>query len=94
MVKMETRTFRIDGDTVSVAFRFDESWKVWLGDYPYFDEEARHTPSGRPWRNVIHEGCPHASIHGETCGACCYLKRQSPGDLIGVCFHDALRQSL
>lgn len=91
MKKKEKRTFHIDGDILEVEFRYDKDWKVWLGDFPYFAEEPRHTPSGRPWRNVIHEGCPHASITGEACGACSYLKRQSPGDMIGVCYHESMR---
>lgn len=84
MVKKETRTFLIDGDALEVEFRYDEEWHVWLGNYPYFDAEPRYTPSGRPWRNVIHEGCPYAS----ECGVCTHLQRQSPSDMIGVCFHE------
>lgn len=91
MVQKETRTFHIDGDTLEIEFRYDKDWQVWLGDYPYFKEDPRYTPSGRPWRNVIHEGCPYASIVGEICGACSHLMRQSSGDLIGVCFHEDLR---
>lgn len=88
MVRKETRTFLIDGDALKVEFRYDEEWKVWLGNYPYFEDEPRYTPSGRPWRNVIHEGCPYASATGESCSVCVYLQRQSPGDMIGVCFHE------
>lgn len=91
MEKKEKRTFRIDGDTLEVEFQYDADWKVWLGDFPYFAEEPRYTPSGRPWRNAIHEGCQHASAPGETCGVCSHLKRQSPGDMIGVCFHEGVR---
>lgn len=92
MVNRETRTFHIDGDSLSIVFRYDELWHVWLGDYPYFENEPRRTPSGRPWKNAIHEGCPHNSAPGENCGACIYLKRESPGDMIGVCFHDAMKE--
>lgn len=91
MKKKELRTFHIDGDILEIEFRYDSEWKVWLGNYPYFKDEPRFTPFGRPWRNVIHEGCPHASISGETCGSCSYLRRQSPGDMIGVCFHDGMQ---
>ena len=91
MKKKELRTFHIDGDILEVEFRFDADWKVWLGDFPYFTEEPRYTPSGRPWRNVIHEGCPHASLLGEACGACSHLRRQAPGDMIGVCYHESMR---
>ncbi len=92
MSKRELRTFRVDGDTLEIEFRYDEDWSVWLGEYPYFKEDPRFTPSGRPWRNVIHEGCPHAPNRGDTCGECSYLRRQSPGDMIGVCFHEAIRR--
>ena len=91
MTNKEKRTFQIDGDRIEVEFRYDAEWKVWLGDFPYFTDEPRHTPSGRPWRNVIHEGCPHASTPGEPCGACSHLRRQNPGDMIGVCFHEGMR---
>lgn len=92
MKKKELRTFHIDGDSLEIVFRYDEDWKVWLGEYPYFKEEPRFTPSGRPWRNAIHEGCPFVTGAGGVCGCCEHLKRQSPGDLIGVCFHHELQQ--
>lgn len=89
---MEKRNFCVDGDTIEVEFRYDAQWKVWLGEYPFFDEEPRYTPSGRPWKNVMHTGCPHAAGNYDDCGTCPHLKKQGANDLVGVCFHDALRQ--
>lgn len=92
MKKTEQRTYCIDGDTMCITFTYDEACGVWLGDYPYFEEEPRLTPSGRQWKNVMHDSCPHAEgTHGD-CGTCPHLVRQDPGDLIGVCFHEALKQ--
>ncbi len=90
-LQTELRTFHIDGDTLEIEFRYDKKWEVWLGDYPYFKDEPRFTPSGRPWKNVIHEECPHAAIRGEACGSCIHLRRQPLNDLIGVCFYEGLR---
>jgi len=82
----------IDNDTVEIEFRFDELWNVWLGDWPFFAEEPRYTPNGRPWHNVTHEGCPYASCsQSGDCSGCPHFKRQNPKDMIGVCFNDALK---
>ncbi len=88
---MEYRTFCIDGDTLVIPFRYDPIWQMWLGDYPYFEEEPRCTPSGRPWRNVTSTHCPHAAGDEDDCGACPYLVKQADADLIGVCFHEGVR---
>ena len=94
MKKRKTRTYCIDGDSLDVSFAFHEQSGAWIGDYPYFEEEPRITPSGRRWRNVTFDDCPHAEgSHGD-CGTCIHLKKQSPNDLVGVCFHEALRQVL
>lgn len=88
------KTFMIDGDALEITYTYDEQCRVWIGDYPYFEEEIRITPGGRRWRNVAHDNCPYADgSHGD-CGTCPHLRRQSRSDLIGVCFHDALRASL
>lgn len=93
MKKTKMQTYHIDGDTLDVLFEFHEQYGVWIGDYPYFEEEPRLTASGRRWRNVTHDSCPHAEgTHGD-CGTCPHLVRQDPGDLIGVCFHEALKQA-
>ncbi len=89
---MEYRTFCIDGDTLRILFRYDEGWQVWLGEYPYFEEEPRYTPTGRPWKNVTNTRCPYAAGVYDDCGTCPNLTKQSPSDLIGVCFNDQLKQ--
>ena len=90
MTKTKLRTYRIDGDTIEVSFTFHEQCGRWIGDYPFFEEEPRYTPSGRPWTNVTN-GCPHAAgTHGD-CGTCPHLKREQDNDLIVVCFHEEMR---
>lgn len=90
--KTEIRTICMDGDSIDVTFRYDEQWEVWIGEHPFFKEEPRYTPSGRPWRNAVYNECPH---HGgekyNDCGTCPHFKKQNTKDLIGVCFNDALR---
>ncbi len=87
------RSIRVDDDSIAVPFTFDEQCGVWLGEYPFFKEEPRYTPSGRPWRNVSFTGCPH---HGRSeyndCGTCHHLKKAEATDLVGVCFHEELRR--
>jgi len=91
--KTEIRTICMDGDCIDVTFRYDEQWKVWIGEHPFFKEEPRYTPAGRPWTNAVYNECPH---HGgekfNDCGTCPHFKKQNPKDLIGVCFHEALRR--
>lgn len=90
--KTTVRTICVDGDSIQVAFRFDEQFGVWLGEYPFFKEEPRYTPSGKPWRNVAFTECPH---HGNPdyndCGSCEHFKKADPGDMIGVCFNEKVR---
>ena len=91
--KTKIRTICIDGDCIPVTFHFDEQWQVWIGEYPFFKEEPRYTPSGRPWRNVTFAECPyHGNPQYNDCGSCPMLKKQSHRDLIGVCYREELRQ--
>lgn len=92
MEKREIRTICVDGDAIHIPFRYDEEWKLWLGEYPYFEEEPRMTPSGRLWKNAGHSECPYADPVSGDCGGCPLFKKEKPKDLIGVCFHEALRQ--
>ena len=92
MSQIMVQTYHIDGDTLQVSFELDEPSGAWIGDYPFFEEEPRITPAGRPWCNVTHDSCPYAAgTHGD-CGTCPHLVKQSENDLVGVCFHEALRQ--
>lgn len=92
MEKCEIRMICVDNDAIRVKFRYDKDWKIWLGDYPYFEEEPRRTPSGRLWKNAGYIECPHADPVSKDCGSCPHFKRENPMDLIGVCFHEALRK--
>lgn len=92
MSATKIETYRIDGDQIDVIFTLDTFSGAWIGDYPFFEEEPRITPSGRPWRNVTHDNCPFAAGAYSDCGTCPYLIKQASGDLVGVCFHEALRK--
>ncbi len=85
----QMRVFRIDGDELAVRFRLHEKTGHYLGTYPDFLTEPRHTPAGRPWVNVTIDSCPYAPQPDGDCGGCMHLKKEDPGDLIGVCFHEA-----
>lgn len=89
---MKVRNIHVDGDSIAVSFTYDEQFGVWLGEYPFFKEEPRYTPAGRPWRNVSFSECPyHGSSEYNDCGTCHHLKKAESTDLIGVCFHEKLR---
>ena len=91
MEQTRIRIYHIDGDTLEVLFEFQEPCGAWIGDYPYFEDEPRHTPAGRPWKNVTHDGCLHAQHRMRDCGTCPHLKREQQTDLIGVCYHEKMR---
>lgn len=91
--KSKVRTITVDGDSIAVRFQFDEQFGIWLGEYPFFKEEPRYTPSGRPWRNAVYTECPHhANPEYRDCGTCKYFKKADPEDRIGVCFNETVRQ--
>lgn len=91
--KTKVRNICVDDDSVAVAFRFDEQFGVWLGEYPFFKEEPRYTPSGRPWRNVAFTDCPHhPNPEYNDCGTCEHFRKADSKDMIGVCFHEANRR--
>lgn len=92
MKETKIRTYRIDGDTLEVLFELHETCGVWIGNYPYFEEEPRYTPNGRLWKNVTYDGCPHADPVYKDCGTCPHLNKEQPKDLIGVCFHEEMRR--
>lgn len=94
-VEYKTRVIRVDDDALEIRFRYDELCGVWLGDYPYFIEEPRFTPGGRPWRNACYTECPYAAPHPhDDCSSCPHFTREQPNDRIGVCFHDALQKCI
>ncbi len=90
---VKLRTICIDGDSITVPFAKDCLSGVWIGEYPFFKEEPRFTPSGRPWRNVSFTGCPHhESTEYNDCGTCRHLIKAEAKDLVGVCFCEKLRR--
>ena len=89
---VKTRVFDLDGDRLSVCFRYDPVFGVYLGSYPDFVAEPRYTPGGRPWKSVVQDDCPYAPQPCSDCGGCEHLKKEQDGDLIGVCFHEAHRK--
>ena len=90
--KKMLRTIRVDEDALEVMFLYDDQWKIWIGQYPFFKEDPRYTPSGRPWRNAIFTECLHHGGEGNNdCGSCPHFRKQDHKDLIGVCFNEKLR---
>ena len=90
MREEKLKTFQLDGDLFTVAYRFDEGAGIFIGLFPSFEEEPRYTPNGRPWKNAVNTGCPYATGDYDDCGSCPYLIKASPEDIIGVCFHERL----
>ena len=84
--------FSVDGDTVEVEFVYDPKLKRWYGEYPVFEEMPRHTPSGRPWKNVFQSDCAYGDSQLGDCGGCSYFRRENPGDVVAVCFCDEMKQ--
>lgn len=85
------KTFLVDGDQLTVPYHYDEDAGIFIGQFPEFDAEPRYTPSGRPWRSVVSDGCPYATGDYGDCGSCPYLIKEETRDIIGVCFHEKLR---
>ena len=93
MAEIKTKTYRLDGDLLQTTLRFDPQCSLWFEDYIDFENEPRYTPNGRRWRSATDVGCPHADPKFRDCGTCPMLRKQHSKDLIGVCFHEALRKS-
>lgn len=34
--KKMLRTIRVDEDALEVMFLYDDQWKIWIGQYPFF----------------------------------------------------------
>ena len=91
MQEEKLKTFRIDGDRFIVLYHYDEGAEIFIGQFPSFEEEPRYTPHGRPWKNAVSIGCPYATGEYDDCGSCPYLIKEDPQDIIGVCFHERMR---
>ncbi len=90
MVKKHTRTYTLDGDSLTVCSYYDEESGLWIEEYIDFETVPRYTPKGRMWRSVTYEGCPYADPVYRDCGTCQYLMKEQEHDLIGVCCHEEL----
>lgn len=91
MTQERLKRFQVDGDMLTVLYRYDENTQLFIGQFPEFEEEPRYTPGGRPWRNVISTGCPYSAGDYDDCGSCPHLTKADARDIIGVCFHEQMR---
>ena len=91
MSARKIRKYKIDDDEIEVEYVLDPENGRWYGNYPVFNETPRHTPNGRPWKNVFEQGCPHSTSEFGDCGGCSFFKREQDRDVIAVCFNENLR---
>jgi len=91
MPERKVRRFSIDGDTVEVEYYYDTTSARWCGDYPVFTESPRYTPGGKPWRNVFDAECDFSDSEFGDCGGCSYYYRETPKDIIGVCYREEMK---
>lgn len=92
MADFKKRVYRLDDDTVEVAFIFDLETQLYLGDFPDFSENPKYTPGGRPWVNVTNDSCTFAEHEYGDCGSCKFFRCEQSGDLIGICENEHLRK--
>ena len=89
--------YEYEGKIIEIPLLLDEHSKKEIDDYSLFIEQSPiYTPEGRPILLTIEDACPHADLQPdgmEDCGSCNYY-RQTPGTLLGVCGHPALRRVL
>ncbi len=91
--KIEIRTVCTDGNSIDVPIRYDEQWGVRIGEQPFFKKEPKYPPGGRPWTNAVCNECPHyGGQKYNDCGTRPHFPKQNPVNLIGVCFHNELKQ--
>ena len=92
MPDCKIRQFEIDDDVLEVQYQYDAAVARWYGNYPVFAETPRHTPNGRPWKNVFNTDCSYSDSEFGDCGGCSFFRRQHPKDVIAVCFKDEMKQ--
>lgn len=92
MSRIKTKNYHLDDDILQSVLRFDPAFGLWFEDYIDFEAEPRYTPNGRRWRSATDIGCPYSDPQFKDCGTCPMLRKQHPKDLIGVCYHEALRK--
>lgn len=93
MADYKVRQFVIDGDVFEVQYQYDPTVARWYGNYPVFAETPRHTPNGRPWKNVFNTECGYSDSEFGDCGGCSFFRREKPKDVIAVCFKEELRKN-
>ena len=89
--------YNIEGAEFDVPIRYDETTRRERELLPDFLETPVYTPSGERVMLTIEDACAHAEpadgeIQCVDCGSCRYY-RQVPDTLLGVCGHEAMRQS-
>lgn len=82
------KTFTLEEDTVEVLFCYDPSCGKYLGNYPDFEINPRHTNKGHPWVDVTMVGCPYSDSEGKDCGSCGYMIKVNQKDIIGICVYE------
>ena len=88
--------YELDGEILEIPLRWDQRTQAYVEDYGDYIDQPAYTPAGRPILLTIEDACPHADLQPdgmEDCGSCNYY-RQTPGTLLGVCGHPALRRVL
>lgn len=88
--------YNIEGALIDVPQTYDQRCRVYLDAFPDLIEKPVYTPAGERVLLTIEDACPHADLQPdgmEDCGSCNYY-RQTPGTLLGVCGHPALRRVL
>ena len=88
--------YNIEGAEFDVPIYYDELVRQEIERLPDFLEHPIHTPSGERVMLTIEDACENGiPIDGEArcidCGSCRYY-RQTPGTLLGVCSHEAMRK--
>lgn len=92
----QTVHYNIEGARFDVPVYYDELAGRETEHLPDLLKNPIYTPSGERIMLTIEDACKNASpADGETrcidCGSCRYY-RQTPGTLLGVCGHAAMRQ--
>ena len=88
--------YAFEGEVIEVPVRWDAALRREAEDYGDYYDGPVYTPAGERVLLTIEDACPHADLQPdgmEDCGSCNYY-RQTPGTLLGVCGHPALRRVL
>lgn len=89
-MRMEkTKTYHVEGATLTIPLRYDEKSGKYMEVYPDFIENPVYTPEGHPIMLTLEDACAFGEkkeVNEELvdCGSCRFY-RQLPNTLIGVC---------